>query len=59
MLLFRDWLRASDADRDAYLRIKRDLAQRTWRHIQHYANAKSAIVAEIVERATAAGAKDQ
>ena len=29
MLLFRDWLRASDADRDAYLRVKRDLAQRT------------------------------
>src|SRR5215469_5063725 len=54
MLLFRDWLRASEADRDAYLRVKRDLAQRTWRHVQHYADAKSAIVAEIVERATAA-----
>jgi len=54
MLLFRDWLRANDGDRDAYLRVKRDLAQRTWRHVQHYADAKSAIVAEIVERATAA-----
>ena len=54
MLLFRDWLRANDADRDAYLRVKRDLAKRTWRHVQHYADAKSAIVAEIVERATAA-----
>jgi GrpB-like predicted nucleotidyltransferase (UPF0157 family) len=53
MLLFRDWLRASDADRDAYLRIKRDLAQRTWRHVQHYADAKSAIVAEIMARAEA------
>jgi GrpB-like predicted nucleotidyltransferase (UPF0157 family) len=53
MLLFRDWLRANDADRDAYLRVKRDLAQRTWRHVQHYADSKSAIVAEIVERATA------
>jgi GrpB-like predicted nucleotidyltransferase (UPF0157 family) len=58
MLLFRDWLRANDADRDAYLRVKRDLAQRTWRHIQHYADAKSAIVAEIVERAAAASAKN-
>jgi GrpB-like predicted nucleotidyltransferase (UPF0157 family) len=54
MLLFRDWLRANDGDRDAYLRVKRDLAQRTWRHVQHYADAKSAIVAQIVERATAA-----
>jgi GrpB-like predicted nucleotidyltransferase (UPF0157 family) len=55
MLLFRDWLRSSDADRDAYLRVKRDLAQRTWRHVQHYADAKSAIVAEIMTRAVAAG----
>jgi GrpB-like predicted nucleotidyltransferase (UPF0157 family) len=54
MLLFRDWLRTSDADRDAYLSVKRDLAQRTWRHVQHYADAKSAIVAEIMHRATAA-----
>jgi GrpB-like predicted nucleotidyltransferase (UPF0157 family) len=54
MLLFRDWLRANDGDRDDYLRVKRDLAQRTWRHVQHYADAKSAIVAEIVARATAA-----
>lgn len=58
MLLFRDWLRTNDADRDAYLRVKRDLAQRTWRHIQHYADAKSAIVAEIIERAAAASARN-
>ncbi len=54
MLLFRDWLRASDADRDAYLDVKRELAQRTWRHVQHYADAKSAIVEQIVARAAAA-----
>jgi len=53
MLLFRDWLRASDADRELYLRVKRALAQRTWRHVQHYADAKSAIVAEIMARAEA------
>ncbi len=53
MLLFRDWLTATDADRDAYLRVKRDLAQRTWRHVQHYADAKSAIVTEIMARADA------
>lgn len=44
MLLFRDWLRANDADRDAYLQVKRDLARRTWRHVQHYADSKTAIV---------------
>lgn len=52
MLLFRDWLRANDADRDAYLQVKRDLAQRTWRHVQHYADAKTAMVERIIARAT-------
>lgn len=52
MLLFRGWLRANDADRDAYLQVKRDLAQQTWRHVQHYADAKSAIVEQIIARAT-------
>jgi GrpB-like predicted nucleotidyltransferase (UPF0157 family) len=52
MLLFRNWLRANDAGRDAYLQIKRDLAQRTWRHVQHYADAKTAIVEQIIARAT-------
>src|SRR5262252_5972612 len=51
MLLFRDWLRANPADREAYLQVKRDLAERTWRHVQHYADAKSAIVEQIVARA--------
>jgi GrpB-like predicted nucleotidyltransferase (UPF0157 family) len=53
MLTFRDWLRSHDADRDAYLTVKRTLAQRTWRHVQHYADAKSDIVRQIVDRATA------
>jgi GrpB-like predicted nucleotidyltransferase (UPF0157 family) len=53
MLVFRDWLRSHDADRDAYLAVKRTLAQRTWRHVQHYADAKSDIVRQIVARATA------
>jgi GrpB-like predicted nucleotidyltransferase (UPF0157 family) len=54
MLLFRDWLRAQDADRDAYLQVKRDLAKRTWRHVQHYADSKTAIVQQIMARAYAA-----
>lgn len=54
MLLFRDWLRVNDADRAAYLKVKRELAKRTWRHVQHYADAKSAIIEEILARAAAA-----
>ena len=54
MLLFRDWLRTNDADRELYERTKRDLAQQTWKHIQNYADAKTSIVAEIVARARAA-----
>jgi len=54
MLRFRDWLRATPADRDRYLLAKRELAQRTWRHVQHYADAKTAVVQEIMDRANAA-----
>ncbi len=54
MLLFRDWLRQNDADRDHYERTKRELAGRNWRHVQHYADAKTAVVQEIMVRATAA-----
>jgi GrpB-like predicted nucleotidyltransferase (UPF0157 family) len=55
MVLFRDRLRNNDADRDAYLQVKRDLAKRTWRHVQHYAYAKTAIVEQIIARATRHG----
>lgn len=51
MLRFRDWLRSNNADRDKYASVKRNLAQRQWRHVQHYADAKSSIVHEIMERA--------
>ena len=50
MLLFRDWLRAVPADRELYLRTKRELARR-WRYVQHYADAKTAVVEEILARA--------
>ena len=51
MVGFRDWLRSHPEDRDLYLRTKRELAARTWRHIQHYADAKTAVVEEIIARA--------
>ncbi|MYY08135.1 hypothetical protein GT204_04260 [Streptomyces sp. SID4919] len=51
MLLFRDWLRTHTGERDLYARTKRDLARRTWTYMQHYADAKSEVIAEILERA--------
>jgi GrpB-like predicted nucleotidyltransferase (UPF0157 family) len=54
MLRFRDWLRVTATDRDRYASVKRQLAQRTWRHVQHYADAKTAVVHEIIDRANAA-----
>ncbi|GAB2864764.1 GrpB family protein [Actinoallomurus bryophytorum] len=50
MLVFRDRLRSSDADRELYARTKRELSQRTWRHVQHYADAKTQVVQEITRR---------
>ncbi len=52
MLRFRDHLRANDSDRELYLRTKRELAAQTWEHVQHYADAKSEVVEEIMRRAT-------
>ena len=51
MLAFRDRLRTDEADRDLYLRTKQALAAQTWRHVQHYADAKSEVVADIMTRA--------
>ena len=51
MLAFRDWLRANPVDRDLYARTKRDLAARTWRFRQNYADAKSEVIEEILSRA--------
>ncbi|HEY6113974.1 MAG TPA: GrpB family protein [Gaiellaceae bacterium] len=52
MLAFRDWLRTHDEDRELYLNAKRDLAAREWKFVQNYADAKSAVVTEILERAS-------
>ena len=53
MLAFRDWLRSHDDDRVLYERTKRDLAAREWKYVQHYADAKSDVVAAIMSRALA------
>jgi GrpB-like predicted nucleotidyltransferase (UPF0157 family) len=54
MLMFRDWLRSNDADRELYERTKRELAKQTWKYVQNYADAKTSVVEEIVARARAA-----
>lgn len=55
MLLMRDWLRAHEDDRALYERTKRELAQRAWKYTQQYADAKTAVVTEILARAQEAG----
>lgn len=51
MLLFRNWLRSNEDDRDKYAQAKRSLARDKWRHVQHYADAKTSVVQEIMKRA--------
>ena len=53
MLLFRDWIRHNKADCALYERTKRELARREWKYIQNYADAKGAVVEEIIGRARA------
>lgn len=51
MLLFRDWLRNHADDRLLYEETKRGLAARTWKYTQNYADAKSQVIREILDRA--------
>jgi GrpB-like predicted nucleotidyltransferase (UPF0157 family) len=50
MLLFRDWLRHRTEDRLLYEQTKHDLAARTWKYIQNYADAKTEVIREIMAR---------
>jgi len=52
MLLFREWLRGNAADRELYAVKKRELAGREWKYMQQYADAKTAVVDEIMARAS-------
>jgi GrpB-like predicted nucleotidyltransferase (UPF0157 family) len=51
MLLFRNWLRSNASDRGLYERTKRELARKDWKYMQNYADAKNAVVDEILARA--------
>ncbi len=50
MLGFRDHLRTDDGDRRRYETEKRRLADQDWEYVQHYADAKTKVVASILEK---------
>jgi GrpB-like predicted nucleotidyltransferase (UPF0157 family) len=47
----RDWLRVDESDRALYAGVKRDLAQRTWTDMNHYADAKTDVIQQVLGRA--------
>ena len=51
MLRFRELLRADAQARDAYSRLKRELAQRDWQDMNAYAEAKGPLIEELLRRA--------
>jgi GrpB-like predicted nucleotidyltransferase (UPF0157 family) len=50
-LSFRDQLRRSPEDRDAYERLKRGLANRDWSDLNEYADAKEDLIEAILGKA--------
>ncbi len=51
ILAFRDWLRCNPADRDLYARTKLALVETEWKYVQNYADAKTMVIQEIMNRA--------
>jgi GrpB-like predicted nucleotidyltransferase (UPF0157 family) len=49
----RDWLRTDESDRALYAQVKRELAERPWSDMNHYADAKSEVIQEVLGRARA------
>ena len=47
----RDWLRVDESDRALYAGVKRDLAQRRWTDMNHYADAKTDVIRQVLGRA--------
>ena len=44
-------MRNNPCDRQLYERTKRELARKDWKYVQNYADAKTAVVEEILVRA--------
>jgi len=53
--MLRDWLRTHDEDRHLYELTKRRLAAQRWAYVQHYADAKSEVIRDILARAQPPG----
>jgi GrpB-like predicted nucleotidyltransferase (UPF0157 family) len=53
LLLLRDRLRQDPAERQLYEQTKRELASRTWKYVQDYADAKSQVIEGIIKRTRA------
>ena len=51
LLLMRDHLRHNEADRKLYVSTKRELASGDWPSMQHYADAKTGVIQDILARA--------
>lgn len=55
ILMFRDWLRSNAADRHLYACTKLALTRKEWKYAQNYADAKTAVIEEILARAASIG----
>ena len=51
MIAFRNHLRSHADDRVRYENVKRSLASQHWKYVQNYADAKTQVVEEILQRA--------
>ncbi|NLY43306.1 MAG: GrpB family protein [Clostridiaceae bacterium] len=43
-------MRSNERDHDKYAQVKRNLKKSKWRHVRSYADAKTPIMLEIVDR---------
>ncbi len=59
VLLLRERLRNNAAERRLYQQTKRQLAARTWKYLQDYADAKSEVIEAILVRARAEQSTDK
>jgi GrpB-like predicted nucleotidyltransferase (UPF0157 family) len=50
-LIFRDWLRLHPDDRAHYEQAKRKLAGQDWAYVNQYADAKTDVIVEILQKA--------
>lgn len=50
-LIFRDYLRSHHEAKELYEKTKKELAQKKWKYVQNYADAKSEVIQKIMDRA--------